>query len=182
MASTIDVAEIKWKMEQEIAELKKCGAQYEDDEFCNKLSDKYATAFNKLGIEILHTPMLPKKPINPFVASAIGNSLGGLALGVTAGMSAIEKNKIYDKILAEFQSTQRGINGALEELEHWHTLVCEYINSHPYTPSIDYETQQRLAEKNKNLNRVIKADIGRLEKERESIVQQNAKKNIWERF
>ena len=46
-------------------------------------------------------------------------------------------------------------------------------------PYLDNETQQRLAERAKNSNLVIKADIGRLEKERvqqEGIIQQNAKK------
>lgn len=179
MTSTIDVAEIKRKMEFEIYELKRCGVQYEDDEFCEKLSNKYVTAYNKLSIAILETPMLPQKPVNPFVAAAAGNSIGGLAVGITAGMSAIEKNKAYDRILAEFKSSQAGVNGALEELGHWHTLVCEYINAHPYSPYLDNETQQRLAERAKNNNLVIKADIGRLEKERvqqEGIIQQNAKK------
>lgn len=91
MTSTIDVAEIKRKMEFEIYELKRCGVQYEDDEFCKKLSNKYVTAYNKLSIAILETPMLPQEPVNPFVAATAGNSIGGLAVGIIAGMSAIEK-------------------------------------------------------------------------------------------
>ena len=179
MASTMDVAEIKRKIEQDIYELERCCAQYEDEEFCNKLRNKYVTAYNKLTTVILETPMLPKKPIDPFVAIVVGNSIGGLAVGITAGMSAVEKNKIYDRVLAEFKSSQAGVNGALEELGHWHALVCEYINDHSYTPDLDNETQKRLAERVKNNNIVVKADIGRLEKERvqqESIIQKNANK------
>lgn len=179
MASTMDVAEIKRKIEQDIDELERCCAQYEDEEFCNKLRNKYVTAYNKLTTAILETPMLPKKPIDPFVAVVVGNSIGDLAVGITAGMSAVEKNKIYDRVLAEFKLSQAGVNGALEELGHWHTLVHEYINDHPYTPDFNNETQKRLAERAKNNNTVIKADIGRLEKERvqqESIIQRNANK------
>lgn len=179
MASTMDVAEIKRKIEKDIYELERCCTQYEDEEFCNKLRNKFVTAYNKSTTAILETPMLPKKPIDPFVAAVVGNSIGGLAVGITAGMSAVEKNKIYDRVLAEFKSSQAGVNAALEELGHWHTLVYEYINDHPYTPDFDNETQKRLAERAKNNNTVIKADIGRLEKERvqqESIIQQNANK------
>lgn len=179
MASTVDVAEIKRKIEQDLYELERCCKQYEDEEFCNKLRNKYVAAYNKLATAILETPMLPKKPMDPFVAVVVGNSIGGLAVGITAGMSAVEKNKIYDRVLAEFKSSQTGVNGALEELGHWHTLVCEYINDHPYTPDLDNETQKRLAERAKNNNIVVRADIGRLEKERvqqESVIQQNANK------
>ena len=178
MASTFNVSEIKNKMERELLELKKCSSQHDDEEFCDKLSSKYASAYNKLCLEILHAPMLPKNPINPFVASAIGNSIGGVALGITAGVSALEKKKVYDKVLAEFTATQRGLDGALEELRHWHSLVCEYINSHPY---VDYEKQKRIAE----TNSISKSNIEKLEKERvqqEAIVQQNAKEFFGEGF
>lgn len=48
MASTVDVAEIKRKIEQDLYELERCCKQYEDEEFCNKLRNKYVSAYNKL--------------------------------------------------------------------------------------------------------------------------------------
>lgn len=176
MSASIDVQAIKMTVELEIDKLKKC-TQDDDSEYCANLRNKYATAYNKLGIAILETPMLPKNPIDPFIAAAAGNSLGGVAVGVTAGISALEKKQAYNKVLADFTSTQAGINGALEELAHWHTLVEEYINAHPYEP--DAETQKRLSERDRNLNRVKKADLARLKKEKEmnkEIVKQNANK------
>lgn len=176
MSTSIDIQGIKITVELEIDKLKKC-TQDDDREYCANLQNKYAMAYNKLGIAILGTPMLPKKPIDPFVAAAAGNSLGGVAVGVTAGMSAIEKKKAYDKALADFTSTQIGINGALEELAHWHALVEEYINAHSYEP--DAETQKRLSERDRNLNSIKKADLARLIKEKETkkeIVKQNTYK------
>lgn len=173
MSASIDVQGIKMTVEFEIEKLKKC-TQDDDREYCEKLQAKYASAYNKLGIAILETPMLPKKPINPFIAAAAGNSLGGVAVGVTVGISALEKKKAYNKALADFTSTQIGINGVLEELAHWHALVEEYINAHPYEP--DAETQKRLSELNRNLDHIKKADLARLIKEREmkeEIVKQN---------
>lgn len=77
MTTSIDIQGIKMTVELEIDKLKKC-TQDDDREYCANLQNKYAMAYNKLGIAILETPVLPKKPIDPFVAAAAGNSLGEL--------------------------------------------------------------------------------------------------------
>ena len=79
--------------------------KYKNDVEYEKLQrafNELATTYNRWAQEILSTPQLGKKPMNPYVAGGIGYGVGGIVGGVAMGMSAQNNMDKYEKRLAQF--------------------------------------------------------------------------------
>ena len=72
--------------------------------------DVLPSAYNRWAQEILAAPMVGKKPMNPFVAAGIGDSIAGLGGAVMMGVAAQNENNKYEERLALFKSQLARIN------------------------------------------------------------------------
>jgi chromosome segregation ATPase len=111
---------------------------------------------------VLGVKMLPQKPVSPIVAAATGNALGGVAVGITAGMSANEKKRAYDKALKEFDATNASIDECEKAVLNYYNLVIEFLRSHP-----DYETAERMEKELEKELPEYEEKLDRLKKELE---------------
>lgn len=53
--------------------------------------------YNKYASEVINAPIHLTKPISPYTAGMLGTKIGGLAVGLVATQSAIEKQKAYEQ-------------------------------------------------------------------------------------
>ena len=81
--------------------------KYKNDVEYEKLKTAFVElciAYNRMAQQILATPTLGRRPVDPFVAAGIGNGLAGPAAGVVMGLSAQDKMNTYNDNLAQFNS------------------------------------------------------------------------------
>ena len=82
---------------------------------------------NNYYSQILSTPVLPKKPLDPYVAGGIADGLVGGASGFYVGINQLMKQQEYKKMLEKFDSSLYGIDRTIAELEHWCNKASQYI-------------------------------------------------------
>lgn len=83
--------------------------------------------YNNYGSQLLSTPILPKKPLDPFVAGGIADGLVGGAAGFYVGVNQLAKQQEYKNMLEKFNSSLYGIDRTIAELEHWCNKASQYI-------------------------------------------------------
>lgn len=81
--------------------------RYQNDVEYQKLENAFnalPTAYNRWAIDILGTPQVGKKPINPYAAGGAGYAVGGIVGGVAMGLAASNEQDKYEQRLKLFNS------------------------------------------------------------------------------
>ena len=105
--------------------------KYKNDVEYEKLSrafNELATAYNRWTIEILGTPQLGKKPMNPYVAGGIGYGVGGIVGGVAMGVTAQNEQNKYEERLALFNKQLASINSQGDKAMFIYDEINSIIN------------------------------------------------------
>ena len=63
------------------------------------LFNKFDIAYYEYGMKILGVPMLPKKPMDAYIAGGMANGIAGLGAGVGAFMDAKGKEEKFPKFI-----------------------------------------------------------------------------------
>lgn len=99
----------------------------------HKAYHEFAVTYNLYAQQILSTPMLSKKPVNPVIAAAIGNGIAGIAGGVMMGVNAYNSNVRYNNDVAEFSRNLSRIDSSADKLAF---IVQEIVNILQHSPNL----------------------------------------------
>lgn len=90
--------------------------------------EKLPPAYNLYVSELLGTKKISKKSLNPAVATALGNTIGGFPCGVAMGLSAIEKKEYRKNQLKEFEKKYSSINDKEKKVIYLINTIENIIN------------------------------------------------------
>lgn len=94
--------------------------RYKDDDDYLVLKDaleKIPSVYNQYGLEVLGVKKLPKSSLDPSVAAALGNTIGGFPCGIYMGLSAYEKKEQQKQDYEEFDRKYRIIKTTEQKLK-----------------------------------------------------------------
>lgn len=90
--------------------------------------DKLPSAYNLYASELLGVTKLPKSSLDPAVAAALGNTIGGFPCGVAMGLSAIEKKEYRKNQLKEFDKKYSNINNKEKKVIYLINTIENILN------------------------------------------------------
>ena len=79
--------------------------------------EKIPSVYNQYGLEVLGVKKLPKSSLDPYVAAALGNAIGGFPCGIYMGLSAYEKKEQQKQEHEEFDRKYRIIKSTEQKLK-----------------------------------------------------------------
>ena len=92
-----------------------------------ELYNKLPSLYNQYGIEVLNTPLQLTKPVTPYTAAFLGTQIGGVAVGIVAAQSAIEKQKAYEKNVIDVIESSLRTGNALDKVTYCYDSIESII-------------------------------------------------------
>ena len=105
--------------------------EYEDNinyPILKEALDRLPSAYNSYVSELLGVTKLPKSSLDPSVAAALGNTIGGFPCGVAMGLSAIEKKEYRKNQLKEFDKKYSNINNKEKKVIYLISTIENILN------------------------------------------------------
>lgn len=90
--------------------------------------EKLPSAYNSYTSELLGVTKLPKSSLDPAVAAALGNTIGGFPCGVAMGLSALQKKEYRKNQLKEFDKKYSSINNKEKKVIYLINTIENIIN------------------------------------------------------
>lgn len=108
------------------------------------------------GRETALAPLKLTKPISPYSAAYFGTRIGGLAVGMVAAQDAIEKEKAYQRNIAEVIESDLKIGNILDKIQYCYRSIENILDNNTYTKESWTKAKQQVYREMEKEYKIVK--------------------------